>query len=280
MPRRASCCRRRRRWRRSRDRSTSSFTSHACPRPWRYPPEPQQQSPCQRLQLPAREGSPLWRDGSEGARATALRTTSTASGSLRSDVEPEERHDAVAGVLVGHPARALDGAAHRLEVSVEKEHDVVRQPMLCQPGEAAKVGEEDDDLLLAAAVRVAGRAAVGGGGRGGQERRDREIGGRPQLTGQADVARHAEAAQHAALRLGGRRLGPCRMDAHAACRAAPAAAADRGVRNARVAADLEHGEPDGHDDATADRKSTRLNSSHVAISYAVFCLKKKKKTWI
>src|SRR5207302_10084835 len=29
--------------------------------------------------------------------------------------------------------------------------------------------------------------------------------------------------------------------------------------------------------AIADRKSTRLNSSHVKISYAVFCLKKKKK---
>src|SRR2546426_2674696 len=29
-----------------------------------------------------------------------------------------------------------------------------------------------------------------------------------------------------------------------------------------------------------DRKSTRLNSSHLVISYAVFCLKKKKKiTW-
>src|ERR1022692_3627411 len=28
---------------------------------------------------------------------------------------------------------------------------------------------------------------------------------------------------------------------------------------------------------TADRKSTRLNSSHLVISYAVFCLKKKKK---
>src|SRR5437868_11936950 len=27
-----------------------------------------------------------------------------------------------------------------------------------------------------------------------------------------------------------------------------------------------------------DRKSTRLNSSHVSISYAVFCLKKKKST--
>src|SRR3712207_8203245 len=42
----------------------------------------------------------------------------------------------------------------------------------------------------------------------------------------------------------------------------------------------------GHDDdrrghrrgAQRDRKSTRLNSSHANISYAVFCLKKKKKT--
>src|SRR5439155_3546177 len=32
--------------------------------------------------------------------------------------------------------------------------------------------------------------------------------------------------------------------------------------------------PDGQ--VATDRKSTRLNSSHVAISYAVFCLKKKK----
>src|SRR5438034_6870313 len=30
----------------------------------------------------------------------------------------------------------------------------------------------------------------------------------------------------------------------------------------------------------ADRKSTRLNSSHTVISYAVFCLKKKKMLWI
>src|SRR5256885_11384805 len=28
-----------------------------------------------------------------------------------------------------------------------------------------------------------------------------------------------------------------------------------------------------------DRKSTRLNSSHLVISYAVFCLKKKNTTW-
>src|SRR5690242_21063796 len=30
--------------------------------------------------------------------------------------------------------------------------------------------------------------------------------------------------------------------------------------------------------AVGDRKSTRLNSSHMSISYAVFCLKKKKRT--
>src|SRR5438876_8869908 len=33
----------------------------------------------------------------------------------------------------------------------------------------------------------------------------------------------------------------------------------------------------GHRSFDGDRKSTRLNSSHPSISYAVFCLKKKKK---
>src|SRR5690606_39349997 len=42
---------------------------------------------------------------------------------------------------------------------------------------------------------------------------------------------------------------------------------------------LEVGQGDGERSELADqdRKSTRLNSSHVKISYAVFCLKKKKK---
>src|SRR5690349_24078260 len=43
---------------------------------------------------------------------------------------------------------------------------------------------------------------------------------------------------------------------------------------------LEHRRRRRHDRrgaAPRDRKSTRLNSSHVEISYAVFCLKKKKK---
>src|SRR2546430_5799347 len=35
--------------------------------------------------------------------------------------------------------------------------------------------------------------------------------------------------------------------------------------------------PNMNDHGTKDRKSTRLNSSHSQISYAVFCLKKKKK---
>src|SRR5688572_32078784 len=36
-------------------------------------------------------------------------------------------------------------------------------------------------------------------------------------------------------------------------------------------------QPDGN--TVTDRKSTRLNSSHSQISYAVFCLKKKKKQY-
>src|SRR5215211_8995662 len=36
--------------------------------------------------------------------------------------------------------------------------------------------------------------------------------------------------------------------------------------------------PGGDHRLGQDRKSTRLNSSHTVISYAVFCLKKKKKT--
>src|SRR3712207_8831453 len=38
-----------------------------------------------------------------------------------------------------------------------------------------------------------------------------------------------------------------------------------------------HGDSDKPPSYNPDRKSTRLNSSHANISYAVFCLKKKKK---
>src|SRR5207249_10989177 len=47
----------------------------------------------------------------------------------------------------------------------------------------------------------------------------------------------------------------------------------------RLAADqLLQPRPNGPRRPHRDRKSTRLNSSHVSISYAVFCLKKKKNT--
>src|SRR5437870_9533406 len=49
--------------------------------------------------------------------------------------------------------------------------------------------------------------------------------------------------------------------------------------NDDAAIDLNFGATEirGQSQLCRDRKSTRLNSSHVAISYAVFCLKKKKK---
>src|SRR5207253_7147525 len=59
-------------------------------------------------------------------------------------------------------------------------------------------------------------------------------------------------------------------------RAARAARRARGRRHAaRIVHPHRHPALDRR--GRADRKSTRLNSSHVAISYAVFCLKKKKK---
>src|SRR2546422_8432689 len=55
------------------------------------------------------------------------------------------------------------------------------------------------------------------------------------------------------------------------CRAPLAFLADPGERDARLCRAVDDRR------ARRDRKSTRLNSSHGYISYAVFCLKKKKK---
>src|SRR5256885_12358404 len=49
----------------------------------------------------------------------------------------------------------------------------------------------------------------------------------------------------------------------------------RGLYARRGLGDLRRHRSGGAEDR--DRKSTRLNSSHLVISYAVFCLKKKKK---
>src|SRR5438105_9197530 len=55
--------------------------------------------------------------------------------------------------------------------------------------------------------------------------------------------------------------------------AAPVGGADRQFPRAAAVSDQRE-----HIQQRPDRKSTRLNSSHEWISYAVFCLKKKKKT--
>src|SRR5205085_5272919 len=52
----------------------------------------------------------------------------------------------------------------------------------------------------------------------------------------------------------------------------------RSLGNSMRTGDLEPHGARGRPMIRRDRKSTRLNSSHSQISYAVFCLKKKKKT--
>src|SRR5438067_10276339 len=77
----------------------------------------------------------------------------------------------------------------------------------------------------------------------------------------------------------GRRRGARGGGAGSGCRVT-AAQADR-VRRADVRAGGHRGDVGGlRDEHRLDRKSTRLNSSHVSISYAVFCLKKKKQKMI
>src|SRR5690242_20840833 len=55
-------------------------------------------------------------------------------------------------------------------------------------------------------------------------------------------------------------------------RGSPAPSAGRSCRHTRPASPCRRSPPRR---AGGDRKSTRLNSSHMSISYAVFCLKKK-----
>src|SRR5205814_9363950 len=79
-----------------------------------------------------------------------------------------------------------------------------------------------------------------------------------------DVARHGRAARRS-------RVADLRRGGNGIQYQLAAAARAHSVREAELS---RHQENEGD---KIDRKSTRLNSSHLGISYAVFCLKKKKK---
>src|SRR2546426_8023582 len=83
------------------------------------------------------------------------------------------------------------------------------------------------------------------------------------LTGGSDLA-----GVHGDVQAGAR----AGLEAHRGLRACPQLREDRAPARPRGSQGLDPSR------LGRDRKSTRLNSSHLVISYAVFCLKKKKTT--
>src|SRR3989475_7047982 len=181
------------------------------------------------------------------------------------------RHAAYPAVAFGHAPRDADVLAGA--------DDGVRQ----LDEEAARVQ-----------VRVLGQVAVGGGGEGGDagglESHGRLLGNtRAGPRGHdlfqrvlALLARGGGGVTRVARQLGmadrGREARPGRIvldrDRDPAVLAGGAEDAVR--RHVRVAVAVALGRGAVHRGPLGDRKSTRLNSSHSQISYAVFCLKKKK----
>src|SRR2546422_5978708 len=102
--------------------------------------------------------------------------------------------------------------------------------------------------------------------------------GRRRIVAAASVPRGRAPAAAAIRRSAARResgAGACPTEPSARL---PERRGDLGNKPIQVAAQLGQGTEQARDEQHArDRKSTRLNSSHGYISYAVFCLKKKKK---
>src|SRR5215211_3955835 len=127
----------------------------------------------------------------------------------------------------------------------------------------------------------------GGGGAGRRGRRLRGLVGPVDRDPGRSVHRAAAAPQRR------RRSAPTRRDAGVPAGAAGGRRSDPGraelsiLRRAAAGLPLDLRQPRGLSGSVCsgrvvlaparDRKSTRLNSSHTVISYAVFCLKKKKK---
>src|SRR5207253_10400416 len=141
--------------------------------------------------------------------------------------------------------------------------------------------------------RLGGRdVAVGGPHARSRPRGARQVGGDARNSGgdeRSDRAEHGDDGIHERVAQRDRvdpslRRGDEDRDGGAAG-GSLAREAERGGKDAARAErqrSADGGRPQDRPDLAAaeeprDRKSTRLNSSHVAISYAVFCLKKKKK---
>ena len=127
------------------------------------------------------------------------------AGLLPGDVEPEQRHGAVADELVQLAAGLLDGLADDGEIAVEQEHDVIGQPVVGERGEAANVAKQDRDFLLAAGRGVPRRGRQHPVAIGGKQRQHGEAMRGPELAGQPDIGRGADAQQRHVLDLADRR---------------------------------------------------------------------------
>ena len=146
---------------------------------------------------------------------------------------PKSAHHPVADELVDMPAGGLDGVAHGFEITVEHEHHVVGQLLLRELGEGAQVREQDGDVPLLARQVAGPRARRARGGVGRQQRRDLDIGDRPDLAREAHVGGGAHPLQHPRLGLRGRgHLLGAAADADPAGRAPAPSAAHRRVRDA------------------------------------------------
>jgi hypothetical protein len=89
--------------------------------------------------------------------------------------------------LIGYPSRVGDGPSHRLEVAIQEEYDIIGQPVLGEPRETTKIGEENGDLALLTVARSHGRVRYARAHGRLEEWRHLEIAARPELTGKAHI---------------------------------------------------------------------------------------------
>src|SRR5438067_1835994 len=153
----------------------------------------------------------------------------------------------------GEAERGLDDLADFLEGQPLEAH-VIREPAATELGEdvvervepvqlVAPVGEEQEDPRVAQLAREIGHELI------------RRLVGPVEVLDDDDDGAAARGVRQA---FGERAVDPVALDLR----------------------DRERARPALPKLGREDRKSTRLNSSHVSISYAVFCLKKKKKQYL